>query len=285
MKARSILPRGVLCVVLALGGLSPAVELAPGGEERLTVLLSTSDGIDAAGLAALHDALAPETDVVVVAPRTDQSGSSHSLTHRIPILVTTAPRSDVGRWYAAEASPATCVRLALKALLETPPDLVITGINSTYTLASMVWTSSTVAAAREAALWGIPAIAVSQAGHDPADLRATAAFIRRLVRQLRQAGLLQPGLLLNVNAPRGTAAGIKGPRITRQTTLPPHQSYDRRVAPSGQVYFWDVWKQVEADAPDTDVGAYHDGYVTLTPLAVAQTDYKRRDALRRTLAL
>ncbi len=237
---------------------------------RLTILLSNDDGIDAPGLLALYEAFSPIATVVVAAPAAEESGTSHSLTYREPILVFPHRHQDGTTWHAIKARPATCVRLGLKSLLDRPPDLVLSGINRGDNLGTITWFSGTVGAAREAALWGLPAIAVSMTGNDLQDYRAAAAFTKRLVQQAREAGGLRPGLLLNVNVPAGSAAGTNGVRVTRLSARQPDAGYERRLSPSGKLYFWSTLKPLTKDEEGTDVQAHAQGYITVTPLSVDQ---------------
>lgn len=236
----------------------------------LTILLSNDDGIDAPGLEALYEALSPIARVVVAAPATDESGMSHSVTYKEPILVFPRHHRDGATWYTIRARPAMCVRLGLKALLDRPPDFVLAGINRGDNLGTVTWISGTVAAAREAALWGIPAMAVSMTGNAVEDYRAAAAFTKHLVLQARAAGGFRPGLLLNVNVPAGSASGIKGVRVTRLSLLLPDAGFKRRSSPTGTLYFRSTTRSPKADQEGTDVQAHAQGYVSITPLSVNQ---------------
>lgn len=244
---------------------------ADGAEPKALILLSNDDGPEAPGLEALYEAFVSIAEVAVVAPAAEQSGVSHGLTYKEAIMVERLKRPDGGAWYAVQARPATCVRLALTSLLERQPDLVIAGINRGENLGLQTWFSGTVAAAREAALWGTPAIAVSMGGHEITDYRAAAGYLRTLVERLRERRVLRPGLLLNVNIPRGAAGGIKGVKVSRLSRLLAQERYERRISPSGQLYFWNVWKPPADDEEGTDLHAYARGYLTITPLVLDQT--------------
>lgn len=236
---------------------------------NLTILLSNDDGYDAPGLRALVEALRPVAEVYVVAPAAEQSGKGHSiLTTREPIFLSERRQPNGALWYAVEAPPATCVRLAIESLLPRRPDLVISGINRGENLGVAVYLSGTLGAAREAAIAGLPALAVSMGGSSEKDYAATAAYVRDLVGQLRARQMLRPGLFLNVNRPAGEARGVA---LTRLSLKPTHERYERRTSPRGRVYFWSAWEPLTDDDEGTDVWAFVRGYVTLTPMGLDVT--------------
>lgn len=140
--------RPLLVLILLILLPCSAAPAEPGPGEPLTILLSNDDGIDAPGLVALYEALAPVATVTVAAPASEESGTGHSLTYREPILVHPLRHRDGTTWYAVKARPATCVRLGLKSLLDRPPDLVLSGINRGDNLGTVTWFSGTVGAAR-----------------------------------------------------------------------------------------------------------------------------------------
>lgn len=278
MINRRALVAVIFAGVIWMGGVHPvAQETQP---PRFTILLANDDGYEAPGLRALADALSSIAELVVAAPASEQSGTGHGITYRQPIMVRRIRRADGIVWYAIQARPATCVRLALEALMEKKPDLVISGINRGANLGIVTFYSGTVAAAREAAFLGLPAIAVSMGGHDDADYRATATFVRRLVQELRSRRLIRSGLLLNVNVPAGLAHHFRGVRVTRLSLKVPGEDYERRVSPRGQVYFWNIYHPVKDDAEGTDVHAFARGFISLTPLGIDQTETTALDAFR-----
>jgi 5'-nucleotidase len=221
------------------------------------------------------DALAPVGTVIVAAPAFEQSGKGHSLTLREPIMVSERKQPNGATWYAIDAPPATCVRLALESLLDRRPDIVISGINRGDNLGATVYHSGTLGAAREAVFSGVPAIAVSMRGDEMKDYLATAAYIRRLITELRSQGLLKSGLFLNVNAPAG---GFQGVRVTRLSMKLRPDGYERRISPRGRLYFWPVWEQLKDEAEGTDVWAFVRGFITITPMVLDVTDGKELES-------
>jgi 5'-nucleotidase len=266
-------------VLLLLAAIPATAQQA--GTSRLTILLTNDDGYDAPGLQALIRVFQPVANVVVAAPASEQSGKGHSITTSSqPILSAERKQPDGSSWWAIDAPPATCVRLALENLMPRQPDLVISGINRGENLGVVVYYSGTLGAAREAAIVGVPAVAVSIQGNKEEDYAATAEYTRELVEQLQSTGMLQPGLFLNVNAPAGERKGV---RVTRLSVKPTHEGYERRSSPSGRPYFWSRWRPLEDDEEGTDVWAFVRGYITVTPMVIDVTATQKLDPLRSAL--
>jgi 5'-nucleotidase len=259
-------------VVVPAAAQQPASAPAP-----FTILLTNDDGYDAPGLRAMIEAMRAVGEVIVAAPATNQSGKGHSIVTSDPIFVTERKQPNGTVWYAIEATPATCARLAVEALLPRKPDLVISGINRGENVGIAVYYSGTVGAAREAVLIGVPAIAVSVQGNNDRDYAATAAYVRRLVEELRAKQMLVPGLFLNINAPAGEPKGV---RITRQSVKPNAEIYERRTSPRGRVYFWNTYRPLADDDEGTDVWAFVRGYIAVTPMVLDVTDASRLELLR-----
>jgi 5'-nucleotidase len=237
---------------------------------RLRIVVSNDDGYQAPGLLALVDSLAPIADLTVVAPLEQQSGRSHAIKFLDPIKLFQAGARDGVTWYAVDAPPATVVRVALFAVLDSMPDLVIAGINTGTNEGTNVWVSGTVAAAREAALHGLPALAFSVCPSGPDSYDIAAGWARQVLETLQTEDRLRAPLLLNVNVPCGEVQGI---RVVPMSLAPGTQDYDRRVSPRGQVYLWDTWSPPDDDpVVGTDLYWLHRMYVTITPLTIDQTD-------------
>lgn len=248
------------------------------GRDSFTILISNDDGFAEPGIVALVRELSQIATIVVAAPTTVQSGTGHGITYREPIMVRVVEESDTLKWYSVDARPATIVRLAIDELMEEPPDLVVSGINTSANLGTGTWVSGTVAAAREAALDGIPAIAVSLQGgarEHPDDYDSAAIYVRNLIGDLRDHGMLSAGLLLNINFPRGISTGYRGSKIASASTRSGIQGYERRQRPRGNPYYWDTWVEKEDDEPGTDIHAVAQGYVSITPLVTNQTATSR----------
>ncbi len=238
---------------------------------RPLILVSNDDGVQSPGLVALHTALASFADVVVVAPKHEQSAQSHAITLNHPL------RHDVlePHVHAIHGTPVDCVYVALfrKDLLPRKPDLCASGINRGPNLAGDVVYSGTVAAAREATLRGVPGIAFSLLGKQTLPrLESAAAIAARLCQRMLEAEH-PPGAvpLLNVNFPRGESKGI---RATRLGVRHYAEGVAVREDPRGREYYWigepgGVPHHEPLEGSDTD--AVDAGYVSVTPLSTERT--------------
>lgn len=235
--------------------------------KRPLILLSNDDGYAASGLVALSRALATFADVVVCAPESNQSATSHALTlHRVLRL----KQAGAGVFFV-DGTPADCVYVALHSgnrILPRTPDLCVSGMNHGLNLGLDVFYSGTVAAAREAALRGIPSVAVS--ADLAADPDAAAAVGSRVASALADACAAgTPPVLLNVNVPPGNEWKVRATRLG-------HRSYGGEVVfrtdPRGGEYLWiGGSKATHHDAPGSDTEAYDAGEVGVTPLALDLT--------------
>jgi 5'-nucleotidase len=244
----------------------------------LKILLANDDGIEAPGLMALFEALGQVGTVTVVTPAGDQSGVSHAMTTNKPIAVREIPRGN-GKWYATDATPAASVRLALETLLPEKPDIVITGINRGENVGLVTYYSATVAAAREAAFLRIPALSVNLQRGENMDYRQAADLVVALVRELARRGF-EKGLLLNVNVPNRPRDRIKGILITRQDVRPTAEFYERRESRDGLTFYWPSYKNLGPGPENTDTWAVANGYISITPLGLDQTDAAGLGALK-----
>jgi 5'-nucleotidase len=233
------------------------------------LLLSNDDGIDFPGLAALVEKLSTLGSVTVAASKENRSGASHGVTSNAPIKVEESEKNGV-KWYAIDALPATCVRLAIESLLPAKPDIVVAGINKGDTTGVVSFYSATVACAREAAITGLPAIAVHLEKGEAMDYEGAAAFIAVLVQEMKDKKL-PPGVFLNINIPALPRDRIRGVMITQQDPRSTLQFYEKKVDPAGAVSYWPSYKHLEPDKERTDIWALKNGYISITPLQIDQT--------------
>lgn len=234
------------------------------------ILVTNDDGVGAEGLLRLKEGL--ETiggaEVVVVAPDREQSATSHSLTlHRPLRLKEVGP----GR-FSVDGTPTDCVSLAVFWLMaDSPPDLIVSGINSGLNLGDDVTYSGTVSATFEGALLGIPSVAFSQDISAEFSFERAADFARRFVQSLLD-NQLPESLLLNVNLPSGDLGPV---RLTRLGSRVYRQSVIEKTDPRGRRYFWIAgtpeWRHEEG----TDHAAVAAGEISVTPLHLDLTDYER----------
>jgi len=234
----------------------------------MNVLLTNDDGIHAPALRQLREALAPIGRVITVAPDRDQSATSHSLTLHRPFRIQ-QHEADV---YSVDGTPTDCVVTAFYGLLETRPDVVISGINHGPNMGEDVFYSGTVAAAIEGTLQGVPAIATSLATREASDFVDPARFVARLAARVLERGLPKRQLL-NVNLPHRPWDQIRGVRLTRLGSRRYDDTLIRKVDPRGRDYYWiggeaPVWETLEG----SDFHAVSEGWVSVTPMRLDLTD-------------
>jgi 5'-nucleotidase len=245
------------------------------------ILLTNDDGIEAPGLTALQKALSSVAEVTVVAPEDEQSGSAHSLTVEDPLRLSPVKRGGKLFGYSLNGTPADCVKLAVKALLKRPPDLVVSGINYGHNTGTNVLYSGTVAGAIEAAILGLPALAVSLERKGRPHFEIAARFARKTALCILKNGL-PLGALLNVNVPNRPVKGIRGVRVTHQGVFKYTDSYERRRDPRGREYFWLTAETLELkEAAGSDMRALQQGYISVTPLQYDMTRYPLLDKIRK----
>ena len=246
----------------------------------MRILLTNDDGIAAPGIVALHDAIKDLGEVVVVAPKTVQSATSHGITYNEPLMVSQVRVTPTMGGTAVDGRPADCVKLALTNLWperfgeDERPDLVISGMNAGANCGINVIYSGTVAAAIEAAFLGVPSIAVSLllAGGDP-DFEAGALHARRAIDAVLAGGPLDEHECVSVNIPR-TERGDPDARAQRELRVCPMNvhglvdKYEQRQSPLGAPYYWAAGHGLDFRSTDsgTDVHELKNGRITLTPL-------------------
>lgn len=244
----------------------------------MKILISNDDGYLAPGINALADELSSIADIVVVAPDSNRSGSSNSLTLDRPLRVM---KSDKG-YYSINGTPSDCVHIALTGMLAERPDLVVSGINQGQNMGDDTLYSGTVAAATEGFLFGIPAIAFSQVDHGWAHLDSAARIAKDIV--LRKLDALQSPYLLNVNIPNRPYEQLTHIVPTRLGKRHESEPVIRAQDPHGNEIFWigPVGKAKEA-SEGTDFHATEQGWVSVTPLQIDLTHNAQLDRLKQAL--
>ena len=242
----------------------------------MRILLSNDDGYFAPGLACLAETLATFAEVVVVAPERDRSGASNSLTLDRPLNL----RRSAGGFYFVNGTPTDCVHLAVTGMLDTLPDMVISGINAGANMGDDTIYSGTVAAATEGFLLGIPAIAVSLAGKGLAHYATAARVVADLVRKFEKRTHSQPWLL-NVNVPDIPYEQLQGTEVTRLGKRHKAEPVVKSTNPHGETIYWVGAAGREQDAGEgTDFNAVAQRRVSITPLQMDLTQYSELDAVR-----
>ena len=240
----------------------------------MDILLTNDDGVHAPGLRALEAVLAAEHSVTIVAPDRKRTAIGHAITLHQPLRAERVCENGGSPAFAVNGTPADCVKLALLDLLGRTPDLVISGLNRGANVGVNINYSGTVAAAREAALRGIPAIAASIASGAPYPPRQAASFVARLVARL-SLRRLPPRTLLNVNFPAVPWEEIAGVRPSRQGLTLFAEYVEKRLDPRRQPYYWQgADTQDFEDDPEVDGAALRRRFITVTPISCDATDYR-----------
>jgi len=243
----------------------------------MRILVTNDDGIDAPGLHALETVAATLGEVWTVAPATEQSARSHALTMHEPLRV----RAHGERRFAVTGTPADSVYLALHHLLPQRPDLVISGINRGSNLCTDVVYSGTVAAAREAASHGIPALAASLwVTRDRPYWSTAQAAVAEVARQIVQNGLPRR-ILLNLNVPDVAPAQLRGLRVAPLGDRYYAAEVRALTDPRDRPYFWIGGDHERFEgAPDSDGPLCEAGYAVVTPLQMDLTAHALLSDLR-----
>ena len=248
------------------------------------ILVSNDDGIEAPGIKRLEEIARSLSDEVwVVAPEVEQSGASHSLTTRRPLRL----REVAHRRYAVDGTPTDCVLLAVKRLLrDQPPTLVLSGINAGSNVGEDLTYSGTVAAAMEATLLGIPAVALSQDYRDGevVSWASGEAFALEAIRRLLR--LPWPDTtFFNINFPAVPPPEVRGFAVTSQGKRAIADNLTERLDPHGRPYFWiGPVREAGGAEPGTDVAALRENKVSITPIHLDLTNVPVLAELRRVFA-
>ena len=241
----------------------------------MRILVTNDDGIHAPGLGVLERIAAElSDDVWVVAPETDQSGVSHSLSLNDPLRL----REIEARRFAVKGTPTDCVIMGLRHVMrEARPDLVLSGVNRGQNVAEDVTYSGTVAGAMEGTILGVPAIALSQAygpgGRAAIKWQCAERHAPAVVRRILAEGI-PPNVLVNVNFPDCEPAEVRGLAVTAQGQRTQELlRIDERVDGRGNPYFWVAFaKGKSVPANGSDLWALADRRISETPLRLDMTD-------------
>ena len=243
--------------------------------ERPRILITNDDGYHSEGIEALEAAMKMVGEVYVVAPASEQSGASHSLTLSRPLRI----RQIDGRHWTVDGTPTDCVTLALNRILppELRPDICVSGINHGANLGDDASYSGTVAGAIEATILGVPGIAMSLVAGRNYDFTESAVVAKRVAEKALAEGLPE-FTFVNVNVPKGVPKGIK---VTKQGFKAAKPVISEHMDPRGKPYYWigEVRDGFRAEG-GTDFEAIEEGYVSVTPMRADLTNYAVLEELR-----
>ena len=238
------------------------------------ILVSNDDGVNALGIRALIDIVKLLGDVVVVAPEQSYSGMGHAVTLTTPIRLRRIVESKAYSEYACSGTPVDCVKMAINKLLPRKPDLVVSGINHGANSSVNIIYSGTMAAAIEGALGGITSIGFSLLDYAcDADFASSKDYIKKIITDVL-ASDIEMGSCLNVNIPAVPRDEIKGIKICRQSKGNWVESFDERVDPHKQKYFWLSGTFFNHEnVTDTDLWALENNYISIVPITLDYTKH------------
>lgn len=247
--------------------------------KKISILISNDDGYHSTGIAVLAEHLAKIADITVVAPESNRSGASNSLTLDRPLSVRKAHNG----FFYVNGTPTDCVHLALTGQMQTTPDLVISGINDGANMGDDTIYSGTVAAAMEGYLLSIPSIAVSMSQHNATHFETAGKVIVELVQHYFGDPIKEP-MLLNVNVPDVPYAQLKGKVITRLGKRHKAEPAIELETPRGEKVYWVGAAGQPNDGGDgTDFYAIANNQVSITPLRADLTQYEQLPVLNNWL--
>lgn len=248
----------------------------------MRILVSNDDGINAPGLEVLeHIARQLSDDIWIVAPETEQSGASRSISLADPIRL----REHSERRFSIQGSPADCVLMAMRKIMPQAPDLVLSGVNRGQNIADDVTYSGTIAAAMEGTALGVKSMALSQCYGIESGRNLNWDVARQhgagIVRQLIPLDL-GPGVLLNINFPDCTPEQVAGVAVTRQGKRDQNMlMVDQRVDARGRDYYWLGFSREKSNPADgTDLKAVYSRQISVTPLHMNLTQIEAMEAVR-----
>lgn len=244
------------------------------------ILITNDDGINASGLWALYDAFLKIDTVSVIAPDRERSAVGHGITLHEPIRADRVEIPGSGSGYAVSGTPADCIKIGVLELLNEKPSLVVSGINPGANIGVNLNYSGTVAAAKEAALYGIPAMAVSISDAAPAFYPDIAGITRQLAEKML-ANRLPFGTFLNINAPNLPAERIAGIRLSRQGLNFSKERIEKKHDPRNRPYYWQGCEiQSRFEDPTLDSEVLLENYISITPVKCDMTDYTIMENLK-----
>jgi len=240
----------------------------------MRILICNDDGIHAPGISVLHDAVKEFGERCVIAPDVERSAAGHAITLADPIKSTPVDKNGEFFGHAIGGTPADCIKLAVCAILkDTPPDLVLSGVNLGSNTGISVIYSGTVSAATEGVVLGIPGVAFSLCSYTDPEWEMAGRVAREITQKVIETPMPR-GVLLNVNMPNLPYEQLKGIKITRMGRSRFIEKFHKRLDPRGRTYYWlDGELEVLDDGEEIDIHAVRDGYVSITPIHLDLTAY------------
>ncbi len=232
----------------------------------MKILVTNDDGIYSSGIFELWNVAKKFGDVTVVAPSSQKSAVGHGITIDKPLYFTKIDRGDGFKGNSVSGTPADCVKLGIKKITKSIPNVVLSGINIGSNLGNNIIYSGTVAAAIEGAVSGIPSIAFSLDSFSPSSFETSRVVVYKIIKLLID-NTPPTGTILNVNIPNCKLEDLKGYRVTLQGKQYFDDNFDERIDPRGRKYYWMTGKIIDKDEDlESDGFAVKNNYVSITPI-------------------
>jgi 5'-nucleotidase len=236
-------------------------------QQKPLILITNDDGITAPGIRTLIQLIRPLGQVVVVAPDKPQSGTAHAVTINNPLRLELIRKEEGYEEYSCSGTPADCVKLACKVVMNRRPDMLVSGINHGSNASINIIYSGTMAAVFEGAMAGVPSIGFSLCDYSwEADFTPFLGYLRQITERVLSKGLPE-GVCLNVNIPAHSGGGIRGMRVCRQANGTWLEDFDQRTDPGGRPYYWlkGVFARI-GDGKNTDEWALDHDFIAIVPV-------------------
>ena len=247
----------------------------------INILLTNDDGIDAQGLLALHRILSHGHRVSVIAPDRERSAVGHGITLHHPLRATQVSVNGGAKGWAVNGTPADCIKLAVLELMGQRPDLVISGINPGANVGVNMNYSGTVAAAKEAAIYGIKSMAISIQGDGTRYFDSAAKFAAHVAPMVVANGL-PAGTFLNINLPDMPPDQAAGVRVSHQAIDLYDEYFEKRRDPRNHSYYWQGSESYpDFRHQDSDGAALLENYISITPVRCDMTDYNALEQIKK----
>jgi len=249
----------------------------------LKILVTNDDGIYSSGIFSLWNIAKEFGDINVIAPISEKSAVGHGITISKPLYVKQIERNNGFKGLAVSGTPADCVKIGVKSLLASSPDLILSGINIGSNLGNNIIYSGTVAAAIEGATLNIPSIAISIDSFRPRNFSTSKIVVRKIMNYIKN-NTIPARTILNINIPDCEPNDLKGYKITVQGNQYFNDNFDKRTDPSGRDYYWMTGEIIDNDRElKYDGFAVSNGFASITPIHYMMTNTSFLDELEESI--
>ena len=240
----------------------------------MKIFMTNDDGFDSPLLLGLAKALSNKHEITIVAPQNPQSGAGHSLTMHKPLRMkhyADLSKSTGAVIYSCSGKPADCVKLGLEEIMDSSPDLLVSGINSGGNLGTDVLYSGTVAAALEGAFSGIKSIATSLDSFKLDNMKSAIRYISEFIEKY-PINTIKKNTILNLNVPNVPYEDIRGIRVVDLGMVNYTDVVTKSIDPFGRDFYWIGGTLLEPAEGQKDSNLIKQGYATLTPITFIISD-------------